>query len=96
MPTEFFTIDSLATFSGLVAAVALLVQFAKPVIKRYAADWAVRPLALVVSWIVQGFYLAVTQGLSPETIGLAVINGFLVALTAAGLYDTVTDPKAQR
>ncbi len=95
IPKELFTLDTLATFAGLVAAVWVITYFLKPYAKRLG-DWAVRPLALLVAMAIQGFVLWATNALGPDTAGLAVINSFLVALTAAGLHDAVTDPAATK
>lgn len=94
MPNEFITIDYLASFAGMVVVVALVVQFTKSVVKKRFQDWMVRLYALAWAWLLQAFLLYVHSNLTVEAVGLAVLNGFLVALAAAGTYEAVADPVA--
>jgi hypothetical protein len=96
MPQDFITIDNLATFVGMVAVVALVVQFTKGVVKARFDDWAVRLYTLAWAWLLQGFVCFVQGRLTTEHIGLAVLNGILVALAASGAYETIADPKAKK
>ncbi len=96
MLQEFITIDYLATFAGMVAVTALIVQFTKSVVKSKLPDWSVRLYALAWSWALQGFVCFVQGRLTLEHIGLAVLNGVLVALAAAGAYEVLADPKAEK
>lgn len=94
MPNEFFTISSLATYAGLVAAVFVIVAWCKPWVKPYGDQW-IRPLALAVALVLQFFVLLVTGTISVETAGLAVINSFLVSVGASGVHEIQRDPRAQ-
>lgn len=96
MPQEFITIDYLATFAGMVAVTALIVQFTKSIVKSKLPDWSVRLYALIWSWALQGFVCFVQERLAAQDIGLALLNGILVALAASGLYEAVADPKAKK
>jgi hypothetical protein len=96
MPNEFITIDYLATFAGMVVTVALVVQFTKSVLKKKFKDWVIRLYALAWAWVLQAFLLFVKGNLTVEAVGLAVLNGFLVALAAAGTYETIADPGAAK
>lgn len=49
MYNEFMTVEMLATFAGLVAAVSIIVQFTKSIIKRNFNDGAVRLYAFVIA-----------------------------------------------
>ncbi len=94
MPNEFFTIASLATYAGLVAAVFLIVAWFKPFIKPYGDIW-VRPFALAVALVLQFFILLVTKAVAVESVGLAVVNGFLVSVGASGVHEIIKDPAAK-
>lgn len=96
MPQDFITMDYLATFTGLVAVVTLITQFTKSIIKRKFPDWAVRLYSLGISWVLQGFLIYTQGNITAEKVGLAILNGFLVALTATGAYETVFDPAASK
>jgi hypothetical protein len=97
MPGEFFTIETLATFAGMVAAVTVIVQFSKGVIKaNFLADWMVRVYTLAIALCVQFFVLYVQANLITETIGLGIINSVLVALTSMGGYEILADPQATK
>lgn len=96
MPNDFITLELLGTFAGMVAAVALIVQFTKGFVKSSCPDWVVRLYTLVISLAIQFFVMYVSSGLTVETVGLGVINSVLVALTAMGSYEAVTDPSATK
>lgn len=96
MPQEFITTEYLATFAGMVAVVTIIVQFTKGIVKSNFPDWAVRIYALVWAWALQGFVCFVQGRISTESIGLAALNGILVALTAYGTYGAIADPKAKK
>lgn len=86
MPTDLFTTSYLGSYAGLVAVTYLLVQFFKEPIKRLG-DWWVRLLAVGFALSIQLFTLYVSGNFTAEAIGLAVLNSFLVAITAAGAHD---------
>lgn len=91
---ENFTIGYLASYAGLTATTFLLVQFFKEPIKEKLGDWWVRLLAVVFALTIQLFTLYVTGNFTVEAIGLAVLNSFLIAITAGGTYTlskTITD-----
>lgn len=94
MPNEFIMIYYLVTFAGMVVTVALVVQFTKGVVKKTFKDWIVRLYALAWTWVLQAFLMYVQDSITVEAIGLAVLNGVLVALAAAGTYEAVADPAA--
>ena len=94
MPTEFITVQSLATYAGLVAAVFVIVAWCKPWIKPYGDIW-IRPLALAVALVLQFFVLLVTKTMTVESVGLAVINSFLVSVGASGIHEIQKDPAAK-
>lgn len=94
MPNEFFTVTTLATYAGLVAATFVLVAFFKPWLKPVGDVW-IRPFAALVALVIQFFVLLVAKNMSAETIGLAVINAPLVAVGAAGVHEIQKDPRAQ-
>ena len=96
MSGEFFTLESLATFVGMVAAVSLIVQFTKPFFKSSLRDWVVRPYTLFIALIVQSFVLYVQESFTVETVGLGIINSVLVALTSMGGYEVIADPAAKK
>lgn len=87
IPTDLVTTTYLGTYAGLVAVTFLLVQFFKEPIKKYLSDWWVRILAVFIAFVIQLFVLYVQKSLEIETIGLAILNSFLVAFAAAGAHD---------
>lgn len=87
MPTDLFTTNYLGSYAGLVAVTYLLVQFFKEPVKQYLSDWWIRLLAVGFALTIQLFTLFVTGNFTVETIGLAVLNSFLIAITAAGAHN---------
>lgn len=94
MYSDFFTIELLATFAGLVAAVTLIVEFTKPMIKKNLVDGWVRLYAWIISLILT--FTFARSGTGIQGIILTVINSILVALTSMGAYENVADPKATK
>jgi len=91
---EFFTGELLATFAGLVAAVSLVVQFTKSIVKKQFGDGAVRLYAFLIALLLN--FIFAKSGTGIEGIVLTVINAILVSLTAMGAYETITDPYAKK
>jgi hypothetical protein len=91
---DFMTVETLSTFAGLVAAVSIIVQFTKPLIKKNFIDGAVRIYTFVISLILTFVFARTGQGL--QGILLTVINSILIAMSAMGAYETIADPKAEK
>lgn len=87
MPSDLFTTSYLGSYAGLVAVTYLLVQFFKEPVRKYLSDWWIRLLAVFIALSIQSFTLYVAGNFKVETIGLAVLNSFLIAITAAGAHN---------
>ena len=87
MPSELFTTPYLGSFAGLVAVTYLLVQFFKEPIQKHLSGWWIRLLAVFIALLIQSFTLCVAGNFTVEAVGLAVLNSFLIAITAAGAHD---------
>lgn len=96
MPTEFFTTDMLLTYAGCTTATTLVVAFSKDIIKKFLPDWTVRIYAWVIAVAIMNFALWCADSLTVEAFGLTLLNGVLVAFTAIGLRETITDPLAKK
>jgi hypothetical protein len=72
---------SLGTLAGSTAAVLLIVQYAKPLFPRLDT----RVLALMVAAVLLQLATAFTGGDLQQHV-IAVLNSFLVASSAMGLY----------
>ncbi|TGE35856.1 hypothetical protein E4K67_22320 [Desulfosporosinus fructosivorans] len=94
MPSDLFTTSYLGSYAGLVAVTFLLVQFFKEPMQKYLGDWWIRLLAVVFALAIQLFTLFVSGNFTVEAIGLAVLNSFLVAITAAGAHN-ISQPTTQ-
>lgn len=99
---DFLSVDYITTFSGMVLAVALIVQFTKSLIKRLFSERAVRLYAFIWALIFvvavniyKGSY-AIKGSEIPVKILLSVVNAIIVALAAIGGYEVVTDPYAEK
>lgn len=96
MPNDFITADYLATFAGMVLAVALIVQFSKGLVKRSFADEVVRLYAFVwalvlvatVYWY-QGLFAAAAAAEIAIIVLLMLINAIVVTLAAIGGYEVL-------
>ncbi|RKO66669.1 hypothetical protein [Desulfofundulus salinus] len=96
IPHDFFTVETLSTFGGLVLFVSIVTALLKTPIKERWGDWAVRPLAIAVAFLTQLFVVAVRGTLSLEAVGLALVNAFLVAAAASGTHEYLSDPLARK
>ncbi len=94
IPTEFFDVNTLNTVAGAALAVYLVVRFTKPLFKAHLPAWTVRVYTLLLSWAVLAFARTVCTGLEPRTLGLTILDGFIVAFTAMGLHENISDPRA--
>lgn len=94
MYNEFMSLEVLATFAGLVTAVALIVQFTKSLIKKKFDDVYVRVYALVISLILT--FIFAGMGNNIDGIVLTIINAIIVAVAAMGAYEGISDPLAKK
>ena len=94
IPSEFFDINNLNTVAGAAIAVYLIVRFTKPIFRKHLPAWTVRVYTLLLSWAVLAFARIACTGLEPRTLGLTILDGFIVAFTAMGLHENINDPRA--
>ncbi|MCR2045529.1 hypothetical protein [Anaerosalibacter massiliensis] len=94
MYDNFMTPDTLSTFAGLVAAVSIIVQFTKPLIKKNFVDGAVRIYTFIISIILTFIFARTGEGI--QGVLLTTINSILITMTSMGMYETIADPKAQK
>lgn len=91
---EFMNYETLATFSGLAAAVAIIVQFTKSIIKKQFADYSIRIYAFIIALVLTFIFAKSGEGI--EGVALTVINAILVTLAALGGYEVIADPFAEK
>lgn len=94
MSNGFMTVETLGTFAGLVAAVSIIVQFTKAIVKNRFGDAYVRLYTLVVSLILTFIFAKSGQGI--QGIALKVVNSIIVSITSIGSYEVISDPKAKK
>ena len=100
LPQALFTVRDLAALGGLVMAVYVIVSFLKDPLKMLAkrltgsdeGDWIVRPVTVLVALGILVWLMRVQGIVTTETIGLAIINAFLVALIAGAAHDYIVAP----
>ena len=93
---DYFTIEYLSTLGGMIAAVMLIVQLTKGIIKKKFCPGYVRLYALVWAFLLQGVLLYIKVDITPESVLLAFLNALLVTSAATGLYQVATDIKAEK
>ena len=94
MYNKFMTVEMLATFAGLVAAVSIVVQFTKSIVKKQFGDGAVRLYAFVIALGLTFIFARAGAGI--EGIVLTFINAILVTIASMGGYEVVADPRAEK
>lgn len=93
LPQSLFTVSDLSTLAGLVVAVYVIVSFLKEPLKSLGkGDWIVRPFTVLVALVIMLWLIFIQGAVTPEAIGLAVINAFLVALIAGAAHDYIVAP----
>jgi len=100
LPQALFTIQDLVTLGGLAMAVYVIVSFLKDPLKMLVkrlngnneCDWIVRPITVLVAFGILVWLMFVQGTVTTETIGLAIINAFLVALIAGAAHDYIVAP----
>ena len=91
---EFLTVEFLATFAGLVAGTAILVQFSKAIIKRNFGDEFVRLYTFVIALILS--FVFANNGYNIQGIILTIVNAVVISISAMGGYELISDPLAQK
>lgn len=91
---EFVTLEFLATFAGLVAAVSIIVQFTKSIVKKNFGDSIVRLYAFIIALVLT--FIFAKSGTGAEGTLLTIINSIIVAIASMGGYEILADPKAEK
>lgn len=94
MFNDFMDVGILTTFSGLTAAVMLIVQFTKAIIKHKFGDSFVRLYSFIIALILTFVFASQDGGISGVIIN--IINAILITLASAGGYEMLTDPLAKK
>lgn len=92
--TEFMTLSMLATFTGLVTAVIIIVQFTKSIVKDKFGDGSVRIYTFIIALVLS--FIFIKNGFTVEGIALTIINSIIVTVAALGGYEAIADPKATK
>lgn len=91
---DFMTQDILTTFTGLTAAVIVIVQFTKSIIKKKFGDQFVRLYTFIVALILTLIFARKDANI--EGIALMIINSLMITITSMGGYEALADPLAQK
>ena len=96
---EYFCIETVKTFSGMVSAVMLIVQLTKSIIVNSSKipDGYVRLYTLFWALLLQGTVIYIKLGhFTIETSFLGFLNALVVTASATGIYEVATDIKAEK
>lgn len=91
---EFMSLEVLATFTGLVTATTIIVQFTKSIIKKKFGDYMVRLYAFIVALILT--FIFANNGAGAEGVLLTVINSIIISMASIGGYEIIADPLAEK
>lgn len=94
MYDNFMTPDVLGTFTGLVVATSIIVQFTKSFIKKGFGDGAVRFYTFIISLILT--FVFAKSGSGVQGVILTLINAILISFAAMGGYEVVSNPRAEK
>lgn len=90
---DFMTPETLTTFIGLVAATSLIVQFTKPLIKKWLPDVFVRIYVFVIALLLT--FIFDNGDFTIQSIVLKVVNAMLITTSAMGGYEALSNPLSQ-
>ncbi|NLX62037.1 MAG: hypothetical protein GXZ06_05930 [Tissierellia bacterium] len=90
---DFMTPETLTTFIGLVAATSLIVQFTKPLIKKWLPDVFVRIYVFVIALLLT--FIFDNGDFTIQSIALKVVNAMLITTSAMGGYEALSNPLSQ-
>lgn len=91
---SFLTADNLTTFTGLVGAVMLIVQFTKTIIKNKFGESFVRLYSFIIALILT--FVFTPGGNELKDIVLMIINAILITVASMGGYEMISDPLAKK
>lgn len=91
---SFLTSDNLTTFTGLVGAVMLIVQFTKTIVKNKFGEPFVRLYSFVIALILT--FVFAPGGNELKDIVLMIINAILITIASTGGYEMLVDPLAKK
>lgn len=86
--------EMLTTFVGITAAVTVIVQFTKSMVKKRFNDHLVRLYAFIVAIILTFVFARDINGI--QGIILTILNAMLITATSMGGYEILSDPLAQK
>lgn len=90
---DFMTPETLTTFIGLVAATSLIVQFTKPLIKRWLPDVFIRIYVFVIALLLT--FIFGDRDFTVQSIVLKIVNAMLITTSAMGGYEALSNPLSQ-
>lgn len=93
MFNEFMTPEILTTHAGLTAALIIIVQFTKPLIKRKFGSSFVRLYSFFIALILT--FIFANHGFNLQGLMLTLINAAMIAISSMGGYEMLKDPLAQ-
>ncbi len=93
VPGEFFAWESIGTMAGAVAAVLIIVQYIKAPLDKV---WKIptRVVVYVIAFMLLMAADIVSGAISWESVGLVILNAFIVSTSAMGVYE-MTFKKAE-
>lgn len=94
MYNDFMTLETLGTFAGLAAAVTLIVQFSKSIIKNKFGDAFVRLYTFLIALVLAFVFARTGQGI--QGVVLTIINAVIISVSSMGTYEIITDPKSEK
>lgn len=83
---EYFTLESIGTFAGMVAVLTIIVQFLKPLLDKIVKI-PTRYVVWIIALIISTAYTAIAGIFTGETILLLVLNSIVLTMAAMGTYE---------
>jgi hypothetical protein len=83
---EYFTLESMGTFAGMVVVLTVIVQFLKPLIDKIVC-MPTRYVVWIIAIIISAVYQAIAGPFTWAAIFLLILNSIVLTMAAMGTYE---------
>lgn len=83
---EYFTLESMGTFAGMVVVLTVIVQFLKPLIDKIVC-MPTRYVVWIIAIMLSTAYTAITGSFSWSSMLLLLLNSIVLTMAAMGTYE---------
>ncbi len=83
---EYFTLESMGTFAGMVVVLTVIVQFLKPLLDKIVKI-PTRYVVWIIAIAISTAYEAIAGSFTGESILLLLLNSVVLTMASMGTYE---------